>query len=471
MTPRRLPAVRRSLAAAIGLRLAAVWAIIVAVQAAACIYDNVSDHGYFARNFIDLEVRRIGELVWPSGDSLVYDAASVPAYYTGELARYYAFRIIDTDGRLIGESNGRLLSSIMPRPSQAASEPFTWFRISDRGEWFHIAGGAARPVGSHLVWIEVATVGDPDWQRIWVLGRELVKDVWIPILPIMLLALPVAFLTVRQLLQPLKVAASQAQAVDASAASFQIEHRDVPQEVASFVSAINRLLGKYHELLLTQQRLILHASHELRTPLALMLLELGRVPGPAARRLEHDVTGMADMVNRTLQLGRIEAMKSPCKEEVSLAQTAEAAIRNLQPLIEQRQCTVELVVRDAESFRGDLTSIREAIRNLIENAIKHTPPGTRILVTCGPGLLFRVEDSGGGLPISPPDQLFEPFRKGASTGDGVGLGLAIVKKTVELHRGRIEARTSDLGGACFEIEFQGAAKPEPQLLAAADEGQ
>jgi signal transduction histidine kinase len=69
------------------------------------------------------------------------------------------------------------------------------------------------------------------------------------------------------------------------------------------------------------------------------------------------------------------------------------------------------VVRDAESFRGDLTSIREAIRNLIENAVKHTPPGTRILVTCGPGLLFRVEDSGGGLPISPPDQLFEPFAR------------------------------------------------------------
>ena len=184
MIARRLPAVRRSLAAAIGLRLAAVWAFIVAVQAAACIYDNVSDHAHFARNFIDLEVRRIGELVRLSGGSLGYDTASVPAYYTGDLARYYAFRIIDADGRLIGESNGRILASIMPRPSLIASEPFTWLRVSDRGEWFHIAGGAALAVGGHLVWIEVATIGDPNWQRIWVLGRELVKDVWIPILPI-----------------------------------------------------------------------------------------------------------------------------------------------------------------------------------------------------------------------------------------------------------------------------------------------
>ena len=456
----RIFALRKSLAGAIGLRLGAVMGMIIAVQVAACFYENLSDHAYFARNYIDIEVRTIGELIRLSNGTLVYDAARAPAYYNETLAPYYAFRIVDANGRLIGESNGQILSNIMPLSSRISSEPFTWLRIADQGEWFHIAGGAPWSVSGQLVWVEVATIGDPDWQRLWVLAHELTKDVWIPILPIILLALPVALITVRQSLKPLKVAADEAQSVDASLDSFQIEARDVPQEAASFVSAINRLLGKYHELLLTQQRLILHASHELRTPLALMLLELGRIPGGGARRLELDVTGMADMVNRTLQLGRIEAMKSPCKEEVNLVQAASEAIRNLQPLVDQRCCTVELAVCDAGRFMGDLTSIREATRNLIENAIKHTPAGTRILVTCGPGSLFRVEDSGSGLPIYPPDQLFEPFRKGASTGDGVGLGLAIVKKTVELHKGRIEARTSALGGACFEIDFQAVGKPE-----------
>jgi signal transduction histidine kinase len=460
MTPWRVSASRKSLAGAIGLRLTVVMGLIIAMQVAACLYENLADHAYFARNYVDSEVRTIGHLLRLSNGSLVYDAANVPAYYKETFAPYYAFRIVDAEGRLIGEGNGQILSNIMPLSSRVSSEPFTWLRIADQGEWFHIAGGAPWSVDNQLVWVEVATVGDPDWQRLWVLARELNKDVWIPILPIVLLALPVAFLTVRESLKPLKLAAHRAQSVDASAASFQIEHRDVPQEVGSFVSAINRLLGKYHELLMTQQRLILHASHELRTPLALMLLELGRIPGPPARRLEHDVKGMADMVNRTLQLGRIEAMKTPCKEEVNLADTAGEAIRNLQPLIDQRHCSIHLTVRDADRFMGDLTSIREATRNLIENAVKHTPAGTRILVTCGPGYLFRVEDSGGGLPISPPDQLFEPFRKGASTGDGVGLGLAIVKKTVELHKGRIDARPSALGGACFEIEFQADATPE-----------
>jgi signal transduction histidine kinase len=452
----RLAAFRKSLAAAIGVRLAAIWGVIIAVQVAACFYENLSDHAYFARNYIDMEVRNIGELIQLSNGSPVYDASRIPAHYSENLAPYYAFRIVDAHGRLIGESNGQILSNIMPLSSRISSEPFTWLRIADNGEWFHIAGGAPWPVGGQLVWVEVATIGDPNWQRLWVLAHELAKDVWIPILPIVILALPVAILTVRRSLKPLKEAAHQAETVDASVDSFHIEPTNVPQEVVSFVSAINRLLGKYHDLLLTQQRLILHASHELRTPLALMMLELGRMPGPAARRLERDVNGMAEMVNRTLQLGRIEAMKSPCQEEVDLVQAADEAIRSLQPLIDQRGCAVKVAVRSEERFLGDLTSIREAARNLIENAVKHTPVGTRILVTCGPGLRLKVEDSGGGMPISPPDQLFEPFRKGSTTGDGVGLGLAIVKKTVELHKGRINARTSELGGACFEIEFPDA---------------
>jgi signal transduction histidine kinase len=448
----------KSLATAIGLRLAAVWGLIIVVQIVACLHENFGNQAYFARNYIDMEVDHIGQLLRARNGSLVYDSAATPDYYKENLAPYYAFRIVDATGKLIAESNAQILSNIMPLASRVSSEPFTWLRIADSGEWFHIAGGAPWTIGGQVVWIEVATIGDPHWQRMWTIARELDKDVWLPILPIVIFALPVAVLTVRQSLRPLKHASRRAEVIDASVDSFQIEDKNVPYEVARFVAAINRVLAKYHELLLAQQRLILHASHEFRTPLALMLLELGRIPGDGARRLEHDVTSMADMVNRTLQLGRIEAMKSPCQEEVNLVQAADEAIRSLQPLIEQRGCKIEMAVRGDEPFMGDLTSIREATRNLIENAIKHTPLGSQIRVTCGPGHVFRVEDSGTGVLTSMPEQLFEPFRKGSSKGDGVGLGLAIVKKTVELHKGRIDTRTSELGGACFEIEFPGAAK-------------
>ncbi|WP_088343542.1 MULTISPECIES: HAMP domain-containing sensor histidine kinase [Rhodomicrobium] len=459
MLPARAASVRRSLAAAIGLRLAAVFGLIIAVQVGACLYENLGDHAFFARNYVDIEVRTVGALLHRGpGGALVLDEARIPAYYAESAAPRYAFRIIDPFGRRIGERNGQILSNLMPPPARISAAPFNWFRIAEGGEEFHIAGGAPWPSGGQVVWVEVATLGDPEWRRLWVLLVELAKDVWIPILPIVLVAFPVAILTVRQSLKPLQVAADQAQAIDARAGSFQIDDRNVPYETACFVAAINRLLGTYQDLLVTQQRLILHASHELRTPLALMLLELGRMPGEGARRLERDVAGMADLVNRTLQLGRIEAMRTPCREEVDLVQAADDAVHSLRPLIGQRGCEVEIAVRGEERFMGDLTSIREATRNLIENAIKHTPAGTRILITCGPGFLLRVEDSGGGVPLSPPDALFEPFRKGSASGDGVGLGLAIVKKTVELHKGRINAGRSTLGGACFEIEFPCAAK-------------
>jgi signal transduction histidine kinase len=452
------PLFRTNLAATVSLRLAAAWGVIIAIQVAGCLYENLGDQAYFARNYIDREVATIGGLLKWSGSAIVYDRAKVPSYYNENLAPYYAFRIVDMAGSLIGESNGQILSNILPISSRVSSDPFTWLHIADHGEWFHIAGGAPSSVDGHVVWVEVATLGDPQWQRLWVLGRELVKDVWIPILPIIVLAVPVAILTVRQSLKPLEAAALQANAIDANVRSFQIAARNVPNEVASFVAAINKLLLKYDQLLLAQQRLILHASHELRTPLALMLLELGRIPGERARRIESDVKSMTEMVNRTLQLGRIEAMRNPYQEEISLVETADEAIRGLQPLIDQRRCSVEVAAHGDRCFKGDLTSIREATRNLIENAVKHTPAGSQILVTCGPGPLLRVEDNGGGVPNAPLDQLFEPFRKGSSKSDGVGLGLAIVKKTVELHKGRITTGTSKLGGASFEMEFPIAAE-------------
>ena len=75
----RVSASRKSLAGAIGLRLTVVMGLIIAVQVAACLYENLGDHAYFARNYVDTEVRTIGHLLHFSNGSLVYDAASVPA--------------------------------------------------------------------------------------------------------------------------------------------------------------------------------------------------------------------------------------------------------------------------------------------------------------------------------------------------------------------------------------------------------
>ena len=94
------------------------------------------------------------------------------------------------------------------------------------------------------------------------------------------------------------------------------------------------------------------------------------------------------------------------------------------------------------------------MRNLVENAAKHSPPGARIAVRCGPGAQLSVEDSGPGLDEAEKDRIFSAFGRGRKTpAEGYGLGLAIVRQVVELHRGRIVTGRSPLGGARFQLCF------------------
>jgi len=96
---------------------------------------------------------------------------------------------------------------------------------------------------------------------------------------------------------------------------------------------------------------------------------------------------------------------------------------------------------------------REALRNLIENAIRHTPPGTEIKVTVGPAGSIVVEDNGPGVTAEAIPDLLQPFKKGSTSNEGAGLGLAIVKQAVELHHGHIEVGRSISGGAKFSLTF------------------
>jgi signal transduction histidine kinase len=105
------------------------------------------------------------------------------------------------------------------------------------------------------------------------------------------------------------------------------------------------------------------------------------------------------------------------------------------------------------TVRGDPVAIREAVRNLVENAVKHTPAGTPIRVTVGSGCAITVEDGGPGLPSQSWSRLFEPFQRGSRSTEGVGLGLTIVQRAVDLHRGSIEVGRSRLGGAMFHMRF------------------
>jgi signal transduction histidine kinase len=105
--------------------------------------------------------------------------------------------------------------------------------------------------------------------------------------------------------------------------------------------------------------------------------------------------------------------------------------------------------------KGNAEMIRRAIRNLVENALRHTPPGTTVEVNIDGSGGVRVSDEGPGVPLSERELIFRRFwRRDRRRTGGAGLGLAIVRRIVDAHGGAIAVTDGEAGGAIFSIQFK-----------------
>jgi signal transduction histidine kinase len=433
-------------------RIATVVLLALTIQIAVTLAECLLDEDYYAKHYIEIEASRVAQAAQIENDSLVLDLESWLPHYVNRYAPEYSLRILDMKGGILFATNQALLERIAPSRPPIPGLHF-WLGKLDRGKSFHIAGGALAAIDNRDVLVEMATLGDPAFVRMRVLMSEFVKDVWIPMGPLVLLTIIVAPYSVRRTLRPLARAAQQADRLKATDCEARFSLTELPREAASFAAAINRLMDRVAELVQSQKLFISRAAHELRTPLHIMLLELGKIPDPRARRATDDVLDMSNTVDRLLQLARIDTITEFEAADIDLAAITQQALDKLKPLAQARNATISLKVLSPQAFKGDPASIYEALRNLLENAIKHTPPGTRIDITCGPTLSWTIEDNGTGLPEDGMQALFEPFHRGRFNGNGAGLGLAIVKQTMDLHGGIVEVGRSSMGGTLFNLRF------------------
>jgi signal transduction histidine kinase len=329
--------------------------------------------------------------------------------------------------------------------------PKFWLRKLDDSPR-HFAGGEHLHIGDADVLVEIAVRGDPAGVHRWIVVYETLEDMWLPIVPFTLLIPAAALLSVRSGLRFLTEAAQQADKIDPQAPLRHIEFSSIPSEAAPFALAINGLLKRVGALMHSHRVFMGSAAHELRTPLSAMLIDLAKLNDPRARVLERDVVCMSESIDRLLTLVRLEGAEPPELENVDVGAVVWDTINSLREWIRAQQHEVALDLQESGSVSGDHVAIREAVRNLVENAVRHTPPGTPIRVTVGPKCTITVEDGGPGLPAPGWDQLFEPFHKGLHS-RGAGLGLAIVRRAVDMHRGSIEVGRSSLGGARFDMHF------------------
>jgi two-component system, OmpR family, sensor kinase len=242
--------------------------------------------------------------------------------------------------------------------------------------------------------------------------------------------------------------------------------------------------GETEAMLARQRRFVADASHELRTPLTSVLANLelladrskiGQLSGDegeAARSALRSSQRMRRLVADLLLLARTDVGRVVAHEPCDLAQIVVEAAGELGPVSDTHDIELDVHTAPVEGSRDELHRLTI---NLIENALRHTPPGSEIRVstrvmpssgaaTSGAQVELIVEDNGPGVPAELAPTLFERFVRGAGDrGGSFGLGLAIVHAVAESHGGSVRLESHDPHGARFVVDLPAsieAAKPQ-----------
>ena len=244
------------------------------------------------------------------------------------------------------------------------------------------------------------------------------------------------------------------------------------------VRACNRLLEKVADAHVAQQRFVADAAHELRTPLTILRGEIQvamREPKNQPFLIEtlrsnlDEAVHLSRLVDSLLTLARADAGQTlVAREPVALAPVIRSTVASLEPLAAERQVRLEFsAAENAESavVNGDAIALERIIRNLVENAVKHSPADHVVRVTLAATteqVQLSVIDRGIGIPSEHLPKLFDRFyRVDAArrrTEGGAGLGLAIVKTLVEALGGTVSVQSEIGVGSTFTVDLPCATK-------------
>lgn len=239
----------------------------------------------------------------------------------------------------------------------------------------------------------------------------------------------------------------------------------LPPEIRSPVAALNRLFVRLSMALERERRFTADAAHELRTPLAAIKVQAQVAAREADDALrQHALDGVAKGVDRVthlvdqlLTLARLDPEDGIPFVDVPLRDVASGVLQRLAPEAHDKSIELSLEGTD-DAISGSAALIEILVRNLLDNAIRYTPPGGSVKCRIDHRdrvICLEVSDSGPGLPKEEIERLGERFsRLSRPSGEGSGLGLSIVKRIVELHGAHIAFdERSDGPGLSVRVEF------------------
>lgn len=229
---------------------------------------------------------------------------------------------------------------------------------------------------------------------------------------------------------------------------------DAPRELIPLIEATNSIMSRLQHLLEHQKRFVRDASHQLRTPLAVLKVQVQSAlrgdlePRQALLEINDTVERATVLANQMLALAKVAQLaQQPVASDIDWAQVLRDVALDLSPLIAAKDIDFEIST-SAALIRSHDWMLRELARNLLHNAIRHTPvTGTlNVQLVCDSQFsALVISDSGPGISAELRERLFQPFSSG-ETRSGSGLGLAICREIVQALGGSINLDNREARG-------------------------
>jgi signal transduction histidine kinase len=367
----------------------------------------------------------------------------------------YAYTVLDSSGRVMFSSRNDG-SALFPPEETPVGE---WVTMPRPSGTVLFGVTVVRPVGEHVYRIQVGQ----DLSHRDVIIDDIVKTfltsvAWI-IFPILLVLLLIDILIFRRALEPVREASTTAAAISPTRTDVRLPEQSMPAEIVPLVHAVNQALERLEAGYRAQRDFTADMAHELRTPLAIMRARVDALdPGLAQDALRADIVGMARTVGQVLDIAELESFVVGDDAKADLHAVCSEAVAFMAPLAVGLSKTIALTGAEGPVWvRGHADALFRAVRNLVENAIRHTPAGGSIEVEVLPEGAVRVLDDGPGIPEVDHKSIFRRFwRRDRAQADSRGLGLAIVARVAEAHGGSVDVANRSDGGAMFTLRLQPA---------------
>lgn len=434
----------RPLGRIVGWRIVLFAGLAMLAQLVAVLWEYGRDPDNLGRLMLEQETTVLASGLTRNGTRLAYELPPGLASRYDVAGSGYVARVRTASGVvLFSHCDAACTDHFLPLD---LNPPSFWLRRIAPGFPISIAGGRTVDVGDRAAFIEIAIDRDPH-RAVWgVLFKEAFDHMLVPMSLTLIFVLGGTLLSIRAALRPVVRAARVAEGLDPLCTDTRIDEAGMPLEIAQLTGAVNRSFDRIRELIGAQKLFTSAIAHEIRTPLAVIRLELEHIDDFRARRAMGEVDDLTRLLEQLVTLARLEATDRAAFTSIGLDDLLGEAVGSLAPWVYAHGATIAFEAAENARVIANVGLLKDAVRNLVENAVRHGGPGVAILVRSEIGPSVTVTDNGKGYSPAGGADHYAPE-------GGLGIGLEIVSRIAALHGGDFKLTAIEPRGTKATLKF------------------